>query len=122
MKMKDKLLLCIIFLSVLAIVCSFVYKRKQIEVRTRVEEAFNTEVTYETLHDWETKFIIEDGYNGKNHYINEYKRNIDHSITFVGDDGLLWTIPYPYFYIHVNHRKVKDQPSSLIDFCKIDTQ
>lgn len=57
-------------------------------------------------HDWECKFCIEDGYNGNGnvmyHYINEYTRNVDHSITFVGHDGLLWTIPYPYFYIHVN--------------------
>lgn len=57
-------------------------------------------------HDWECKFCIEDGYNGKGkvmyHYINDYTRNVDHSITFVGHDGLLWTIPYPYFYIHVN--------------------
>lgn len=57
-------------------------------------------------HDWECKFCIEDGYNGDGkvmyHYINEYTRNVDHSITFIGHDGLLWTIPYPYFYIHVN--------------------
>jgi hypothetical protein len=57
-------------------------------------------------HDWECKFCIEDGYNGNGkvmyHYINDYTRNVDHSITFVGHDGLLWTIPYPYFYIHVN--------------------
>lgn len=57
-------------------------------------------------HDWECKFCIEDGYNGDGkvmfHYIDKYTRNVDHSITFVGHDGLLWTIPYPYFYIHVN--------------------
>lgn len=61
----------------------------------------------QTLHDWECKFCIEDAYNGNGkmmyHYINEYTRNIDRSITFVGHDGLLWTIPYPYFYIHVNN-------------------
>lgn len=91
MKIKDKLVLCMIFLSVLAIVYSFVYTQNREDMLVKEE-----------LHDWETKFIIEDGYNGKIHYINEYKRNVDHSITFVGDDGLLWTIPYPYFYICVN--------------------
>lgn len=65
-------------------------------------------------HDWECKFCIEDGYNGNGkvmyHYINDYTRNVDHSITFVGHDGLLWTIPYPYFYIHVNeHYKGSEQ-------------
>lgn len=95
MKIKDKLILCMIFLSVLAIVCSFVYTQNREDMLMKEE-----------LHDWETKFIIEDGYNGEIHYINEYKRNVDHSITFVGDDGLLWTIPYPYFYIRVNpHQK-----------------
>ena len=95
MKIKNKLVLCMIFLSVLAIVCTFAFKEKREEILMR------DGVTH-LLHDWETKFIIEDGYNGKTHYINEYNRNVDHSITFVGDDGLLWTIPYPYFYIRVN--------------------
>ena len=66
-------------------------------------------------HDWECKFCIEDGYNGDGkvmyHYINEYTRNVDHSITFVGHDGLLWTIPYPYFYIHVNNSFNKTEKS-----------
>lgn len=68
--------------------------------------SFVEKTTDENLHDWECKFCIEDGYNGDGkvmyHYINEYTRNVNHSITFVGHDGLLWTIPYPYFYIHVN--------------------
>ena len=66
-------------------------------------------------HDWECKFCIEDGYNGNGkvmyHYIDEYTRNTNHSITFVGHDGLLWTIPYPYFYIHVNHSYHKNENS-----------
>lgn len=100
MKIKNKLELSMIFLSVLAIVCSFVYTQNREVMTIKEEEDSNV------LHDWETKFMIEDGYNGEFHYINEYKRNVDHSITFVGDDGLLWTIPYPYFYIHVNpHQK-----------------
>lgn len=95
MKIKDKLVLCMIFLSVLVTVCSFVHTENREDMLMKEEDT-------NVLHDWETKFIIEDGYNGETHYINEYKRNADHSITFVGDDGLLWTIPYPYFHIIVN--------------------
>lgn len=95
MKIKNKLIVFMIFLSVLAIVNSFVYILNREDMVKRDEDT-------NMLHDWETKFMIEDGYNGEFHYINEYKRNVDHSITFIGDDGLLWTIPYPYFYIHVN--------------------
>ena len=60
-------------------------------------------------HDWESKFMIIDGYNGHGkdieHYIDDYTRNDDHSISFVGDDGLIVTIPYPYFTIVVNTNK-----------------
>ena len=58
-------------------------------------------------HDWECKFIIVESYNGKEveHYIDEYNRNEDHSITFIGNDGLVTTIPFPYFRIIVNPKK-----------------
>ena len=63
-------------------------------------------------HDWECKFCIEDGYNGNGkdlkHYVNDYKRNTNHSITFVGEDGLLTTIPYPYFQIIPNPKPKKE--------------
>ena len=66
-------------------------------------------------HDWECKFCIEDSYNGDGkvmyHYIDGYTRNVDHSISFVGHDGLVWNIPYPYFYIHVNHSYHKNENS-----------
>ena len=56
----------------------------------------------------ECKFIIEECYTsvGKDtfHYIDEYVRNIDHSISFIGEDGKVVTIPYPYFRIIVNDR------------------
>lgn len=65
----------------------------------------------EYSHDWECRFIIVDGYNGHGedlkHYVNDYKRNINHSITFVGEDGLLTTIPYPYFQIIPNPKPQK---------------
>lgn len=77
-----------------------VYTQKQVEAKEATILKVCDETTNESqyMHDWECKFVIEDGYNGDGkqmfHYINEYKRNVDHSITFVGDDGLLWTIPY----------------------------
>lgn len=56
------------------------------------------------LHDWECRYIIQDGYSQSihTHYVNEYIRNVDGSISFIGEDGLVWRIPYPYYTIEVN--------------------
>ena len=63
----------------------------------------------QSAHDWECKYVIEDGYNGNGkqmfHYVDSYVRNVDRSISFVDNEGLVTTIPYPYFHIHVNNRK-----------------
>ena len=49
----------------------------------------------------EQTYIIIDGYtNGEiNHQVTNHQINIDQSISFISDDGLLWTIPYPYYQI-----------------------
>lgn len=64
----------------------------------------NVKETFIDLHDWECRYIIHDGYNRTvhAHYINNYIRNIDNSISFIGEDGLVWRIPYPYYYIETN--------------------
>ena len=56
------------------------------------------------LHDWECRYIIHDGYNQTihTHYVNDYALNVDNSISFIGEDGLVWKIPYPYYTIEVN--------------------
>lgn len=94
----------------------FLNQKDKREYEGKVSQLVSVEETDEVIsHDWECKFCIEDGYNGNGkvmyHYINEYTRNVDRSITFIGHDGLLWTIPYPYFYIHVNHSYHKNENS-----------
>lgn len=56
------------------------------------------------MHNWECGYIIHDGYNQNIslHYVDDYTRNIDNSISFIGEDGLVWRIPYPYYAIEVN--------------------
>lgn len=75
------------------------------EVATHDCETIDTQ----SAHDWECKYVIEDGYNGNGkhmfHYVDSYVRNVDRSISFVDDEGLVTTIPYPYFHIHVNPNK-----------------
>lgn len=60
-------------------------------------------------HDWECKYIIKDCYTQEGgciiHYVDEVIKNVDGSITFVGDDGLKTTIPYPYYTIEENPSK-----------------
>lgn len=58
------------------------------------------------MHNWECRYIIHDGYNQgiPIHYVNDYIRNVDDSISFIGEDGLVWRIPYPYYRIEVNSK------------------
>ena len=73
---------------------------------TNTEEYHNT---LEIKHDWECNFSIDECYtmDGTNtfHYVDSYVRNTDHSISFIGEDGLLTRIPYPYFRIIVNPKE-----------------
>lgn len=61
------------------------------------------------LHDWECKFIVEDCYTREGgvtyHFVDEVVENVDGSITFIANDGLLTTIPYPYFRLEKNPNK-----------------
>ena len=56
------------------------------------------------MHNWECRYIIHDAYNQNIslHYVDDYTCNIDNSISFIGEDGLVWRIPYPYYAIEVN--------------------
>jgi hypothetical protein len=58
------------------------------------------------MHNWECRYIIHDGYNQSInlHYVDDYTCNVDNSISFIGEDGLVWHIPYPYYSIEVNPR------------------
>ena len=86
-------------------------KREEHSNVTQTEKATHDCDTRDTqsAHDWECKYVIEDGYNGNGkhmfHYVDSYVRNVDRSISFVDDEGLVTTIPYPYFHIHVNPNK-----------------
>lgn len=57
-------------------------------------------------YDWECKYIVRDGYNQgiHVHHINDYLINVNGSISFVGDDGLICNIPYPYFEVIKNEK------------------
>ena len=60
-------------------------------------------------HDWECKYIVEDRYTQEGgsmvHYVDEVIENVDGSITFIGEDGLVTKIPYPYYNIEKNPNK-----------------
>lgn len=118
--MKSEIVATVVGGIVAVVVLSFCFlnerDKREVEANEqKIAQSVSVEETDEVIfHDWECKFCIEDGYNGNGkvmyHYINEYTRNVSHSISFVGHDGLLWTIPYPYFYIHVNeHYKGSEQ-------------
>lgn len=60
-------------------------------------------------HDWECRFIVEDYYTTDEgitiHYVHDVIENVDGSITFVGEDGLLTRIPYPYYKLEKNPKE-----------------
>lgn len=73
------------------------------------ESKSQEDTPYEKLdHDWECKYIVEDQYHGfvKYHYLNDYEELVDRSIQFVGNDGTVYRIPYPYYTVHENKQTV----------------
>lgn len=58
-------------------------------------------------HDWECKYIVRDGYHQDTplHYIDNYVINVDSSISFVDNEGLICNIPYPYFQVIKNEKQ-----------------
>ena len=58
-------------------------------------------------HDWECKYIVHDSYHQDTplHYIDGYVINVDGSISFVDNEGLICNIPYPYFHIIKNEKQ-----------------
>lgn len=72
--------------------------------------SYESEVIEEQIcHDWECKYIVEDFYTQEGgsmvHYVDEVVENVDGSITFIAEDGLLTTIPYPYYSLEKNPNK-----------------
>lgn len=60
------------------------------------------------MHDWECKYIIYDSYTSPEvteHFVDDYVVNIDGSISFIDIEGLMTTIPYPYFKIEENEKR-----------------
>lgn len=77
----------------------------QDELSEQVPEKIAIQVQ-ESIEISKHSYTIRDCYteDGKwvYHNIDSYVRNIDRSISFVGEDGLITTLPYPYFEIIVN--------------------
>lgn len=73
------------------------------------ESVDNTVVEEQVSHDWECEYIVEDFYTQEGgsmvHYVDEVIENVDGSITFIGEDGLVTKIPYPYYRIEKNPNK-----------------
>lgn len=76
------------------------------DISLRMDEE-TTEEVYEKMHDWECNYIIRDFYHGtvEFHYVDFFIRNVDNSISFIGNDGRLWRIPSPYYWIYKNEKK-----------------
>ena len=83
-------------------------------VQPQKSEEETTEIRHELecdsqiSHDWECKYIVEDFYTQEVsmvHYVDEVIENVDGSITFVGEDGLVTRIPYPYYRVEKNTNK-----------------
>ena len=66
----------------------------------------DAKIISEHRHDWECNFIIEDSYHQdiRYHFVDDYVENVNGSISFIGHDGLIWTIPAPYYWIYRNNK------------------
>ena len=54
------------------------------------------------IYNSEAKYVIYDAYTlarGRHYYTDEIIENVDRSISFIDEDGLITRIPYPYYSI-----------------------
>lgn len=83
---------------------------QELTIPSENEQVFHDwECDSQISHDWECSFIVEDRYTQEGgsmvHYVDEIIENVDGSITFIGEDGLVTKIPYPYYNIEKNPNK-----------------
>lgn len=66
----------------------------------------DAKIISEHRHNRKCNFIIEDSYHQdiRYHFVNDYVENVNGSISFIGHDGLIWTIPAPYYWIYRNNK------------------
>ena len=111
MNRNEMLVMCTSTIAVAIIACvGFVTesynKKEEVKPTTNYNYLEQRLQDDENAHDWECKYIIVEcaSVEGQDtyHYVDDYTRNVDHSITFIGEDGLLMTVHYPYFQIIVN--------------------
>lgn len=112
---KNEAIVVSVMLFVLGMVScvGIIFSTDTIQPQKREEE--KTEIRHDLecdstiRHDWECKYIVEDFYTQAGgsiiHYVDEVIENVDGSITFVGEDGLVTKIPYPYYKIEKNTNK-----------------
>ena len=97
-----------IFIATLLGLCLFVEANENtsssIEDFSSLVGEEKVEEVQRTAHDWECKYIIHDCYHEtvEYHYVDSYIRNVDGSISFIGNDGCVWRIPSPYYWIFKN--------------------
>ena len=95
--------------SCVGIICSTDTAQPQRNEEETTEISHNWECDSQIGHDWECTFIVEDRYTQEGgsmfHYVDEVIENVDGSITFIGEDGLVTKIPYPYYNIEKNPNK-----------------
>ena len=54
------------------------------------------------IYSSESKYVVYDAYTserGRHYYTDEIVENVDRSISFIDEDGLITRIPYPYYSI-----------------------
>lgn len=54
------------------------------------------------IYNSEAKYVIYDAYTsarGRHYHTDEIVENVDRSISFIDEDGLITRIPYPYYSI-----------------------
>lgn len=111
------IVMCTSTIAIAAVVCiGFITDSEEVNpnvnynyLEQRMEDSetvHEEECDSQIKHDWECNYIIVECMSNEGehtyHYVDDYIRNVDHSITFIGEDGLLTTVHYPYFQIIVN--------------------
>lgn len=110
MNRNEMIVMCTSTIAVAIIACvGFLTEKEEVKPTRNYNYLEQRLEDDENAHDWECKYIIVEcvSVEGQDtyHYVDDYTRNVDHSITFIGEDGLLMTVHYPYFQIIVNRKR-----------------
>lgn len=106
MKLIKSLIIYLILIITIIAICNIANKKSTPSIE-KLTPCIENLMTYSEkpaieIYNSESKYVIYDAYTsarGRHYYTDEIIENVDKSISFIDEDGLITRIPYPYYSI-----------------------